>query len=171
MVIRCRQCQAAIPAENINRIHSLARCSACQTIFPMPLQTIEDETGAERPLVPMPRGFTVDQFGDELNISKCGLTHSYIPFIIFCLAVGVFTIASIQTDALCCLNRVQIITKHLADFAADIQADRATQIGQITGIGQNDPTTKPGLYRDGTSLSTKQGGRTVAWPTLNSRVR
>jgi hypothetical protein len=94
MVIRCRQCHAAIPAENINRIHSLARCLACQTVFPILLQSTEVEMETERPLVPMPPGFTVDPFDDALNISKCGLLHPYIPFIIIWLAVGAFTFSS-----------------------------------------------------------------------------
>lgn len=68
--MRCKRCDAEIPAENVNVQTFVAHCTQCNSVFNFgdPLDLARDQkTKGLR--VPMPKGFKVEDTGFELKIT------------------------------------------------------------------------------------------------------
>lgn len=88
MMLTCHSCSKPIPAADINIKLAIAKCGACDAVF-----SFADELGvdqreraiAERPVVPTPKGYTVENFGSELEISRRWFTPAILFLVFFCV--------------------------------------------------------------------------------------
>jgi hypothetical protein len=95
MQLSCRGCSKPIPAEDVNIKLAIAKCSTCNAVF-----SFADSLGADarqpaiaaRPTVPTPKGYTVENWSNDLIISRRWFTAA----VLFLVFFGV----------ICCLSRV-----------------------------------------------------------------
>lgn len=65
MVVTCPKCGREIPASDVNLAEAIARCLPCNAVF-----ACGNRSGAySKPLVQMPKSFTVEQNGPELVLT------------------------------------------------------------------------------------------------------
>lgn len=87
MQLTCKQCGAEIPADHINLDRLIAKCSVCNAVFSFAAQFGQSETSPtfNRIAVPMPKGFTVDDLGGQLKITRRWFGPKIIALAFFAL--------------------------------------------------------------------------------------
>lgn len=84
MQLTCPQCQAPIPASDVNVASMAAKCAACDSVF-----SFADDVAApsHKPVEPvqLPSRFTIDERGSELIITRRWFSSVIVFFIFFCL--------------------------------------------------------------------------------------
>lgn len=100
MPINCRQCQAVVPAQNIDQARHLATCSECGTVFPLNGQANEGAfyTIPGWPDMLLPKGISIVSSAGELVISRRWYRHKYIPIAFFGLIWGGVLTAGLFDD-------------------------------------------------------------------------
>jgi hypothetical protein len=83
MQLHCKTCGKPIPAQDVNVKLAIAKCQACHAVF-----NFADDLGAPaepRPVVPLPKGFTLDAWGPELTITRRWYAHGVWLLLFFCI--------------------------------------------------------------------------------------
>jgi hypothetical protein len=95
MSINCRQCNALLPAQDINQTRQLATCSKCGAVFPVKGQADEGAFGTilDWPDILLPKGISIESSAEELIIRRRWYRHKHILF-----AIGGLIIAAIYFD-------------------------------------------------------------------------
>ncbi len=78
--IKCKNCGANVPTENINIQKALAKCSSCDCVF-----NFDNQVKVTRPSVAMPEKFEVLQLRSSLDISYKWYSPMYIFLAFFAL--------------------------------------------------------------------------------------
>jgi len=89
MQIKCKHCNEVVDAEDINLDRMLGKCKSCNAVF-----SFEDQIDASgvkqgprsRGVVPLPKGFVVEDDGRDLRISRRWFTPVAIFLLFFCVA-------------------------------------------------------------------------------------
>ena len=87
MQLNCHACGKPIPAEDVNIKMAIAKCGACDAVFSFAGDLGADERQAaiaERPVVPQPRQFTVENWGSDLVISRRWFSPAVFFLVFFC---------------------------------------------------------------------------------------
>jgi len=95
MQLNCHACAKPIPAEDVNIKMAIAKCAACNAVF-----SFADKLGvgaretaiAQRPVVPEPKGVTVEDLGSELLITRSWFTPAVFFLVFFCVVWDGFLI-------------------------------------------------------------------------------
>jgi hypothetical protein len=89
MHLTCRDCGAAIPAEDINIERGIAKCSACNAVIDVE-QAVHASGGPAavrpRPRVPQPPGIMLEDLGDGLRLTRRWFTCAAVFLTFFCIA-------------------------------------------------------------------------------------
>ena len=82
MQLRCRSCDAPIPAKNMNLEHRIAKCDACQAVF-----NFTDELGSapKRQLVTQPKNMTLIEDPYRFTLVRRWLSPATFFMLFFCL--------------------------------------------------------------------------------------
>ena len=88
MQLTCKSCSKPIPAEDVNIKMAIAKCMACDAVF-----SFAEDLGAgqreaaiaERPRVPEPKGFSVENWGSDLVITRRWFTPAVFFLVLFCI--------------------------------------------------------------------------------------
>ncbi len=87
MQLRCRACDKAILAENINIQLGIAKCVGCNAVFNFvdKLKSERELDAYERQPVGMPKQFRLDNWGPELVLTRRWYTHAVWFLLAFCI--------------------------------------------------------------------------------------
>ncbi len=87
MQVTCKQCGSEIPVENLNLDRMIAKCTECNAVFNFEdqMEDTDREQPAEKPEVSMPKGFQVENRGQELIITRRWFGLMFIFLAFFCV--------------------------------------------------------------------------------------
>jgi hypothetical protein len=88
MHLSCRDCGAAIPAEDVNIDKGIAKCRACGAVLDVE-EALRGPGGATRPQprprAPQPRSITIEDLGDGLRLTRRWFTWGVLFLTVFCV--------------------------------------------------------------------------------------
>jgi len=89
MQIKCKRCNSAISADNINLEKSIAKCGACDSVFDFSPQVEQQETG-KRTFSEPPEGVEVSSTKEGIVFERRWINHSVWFPVLFCIGLNAF---------------------------------------------------------------------------------
>jgi len=86
MSLYCRTCGEPIPAEDVNIDLAIAKCRACDAVFCFGHRIGREPADRKRAEVPMPKGIAVEQWGNDLTITRRWFSPVFVFLLFFCIA-------------------------------------------------------------------------------------
>ncbi len=83
--LECPQCGRSIPSEDINVQAAIAKCSACGAVFGFADKVPGARAESRKPVVDLPRRFSVAQDGADLVITRRWFSPSFVFLLFFCV--------------------------------------------------------------------------------------
>lgn len=86
MAIKCPQCSRTVPAGNINIQTCIAKCCSCNAVFGF-ADTVPGASafGSSKRAVEMPKGYSMENEGADLVITRRWLSWKYVAMLVFCV--------------------------------------------------------------------------------------
>ena len=85
--LRCKNCGALLKPDNVVERLAMARCDHCDAVFAIeaPAPAGRVEPSPQRGDVPLPKGFTVNDFGNTLEITRRWFSPVFFFLVVFCV--------------------------------------------------------------------------------------
>lgn len=98
MNVTCPSCGSQVQSDDMNLANMVGKCRSCHSLInlrdllPSPPQPAPQAGPRERPRVPMPPGFVVDDSGPGLTITRRWFSFLFIFLAFFCIAWDSFLV-------------------------------------------------------------------------------